>query len=96
MAERRYSNRTINSIVAHLDGVTDAVHHRGTIIAARAETFLDMHRDSGHAEIDLTRHQVDTLVSLVDEAALSIEFGHIHNKTGRYVHGLYIVTRAAH
>ncbi|GAB3912689.1 DUF5403 family protein [Kibdelosporangium lantanae] len=93
---RRYSKRAINDIVAHLDGVVDAVHHRGTLIGALADTLLEMHRDTGHAEIDVTRHRVDTLVSLVDDAALSIEFGHFHNKTGRYVHGLYIITRASH
>lgn len=96
MMARRYSKRAINDIVAHLGGVIDAVHHRGTLIAATADMLLEMHRDTGDASIDIERHKVDTLVSLVDEAALSIEFGHFHNFTGRYVHGLYIITRATH
>jgi thymidylate synthase (FAD) len=55
--------------------------------------FLSLRMDS-HAQIEIRRYRVDTLVSLVDEAALSIEYGHFHNKTGRWVEGLYIITRA--
>ena len=91
---RRRSARAINYIFSHLDGLPDAVHHRGELIAVRAEVQLQAHRDSGHAQIEIRRYRVDTLVSLVDEAALSIEYGHFHNKTGRWVEGLYIITRA--
>lgn len=92
---RRRSAQSINDIVAHLNGVTDAVHHTATQIGIQAEAKLELHRDTGRAEIVVSRGDVDSFVSLVDEAAAAIEFGHWHNKSGRWVDGLYIIRGAA-
>lgn len=88
-------DKAINIIVSGLDGVRDATFRTAKVIGHRAETRLLAHRDTGAAEIDVTRGDVDAFVSLVDEAALSIEFGHIHNRSGEFIPGLYIVLGAA-
>ncbi|WP_372440294.1 DUF5403 family protein [Actinokineospora baliensis] len=94
---RRYSARYINDVVAHLAGVVDSVHDTATRIGIEAESRLDRHRYRGEARIEVERGgKTDSFVSLVDPAARSIEFGHRHNFTGRWVPGLYIVTGAAH
>ncbi|GAB3475286.1 DUF5403 family protein [Amycolatopsis cihanbeyliensis] len=80
---------------AHLDGVVAAVREQAQKVGRNAEIRLTAHRDEGHAEITVTYGQVDSFVNLDDLAALSIEFGHVHNVTGRYVAGLYIITGAA-
>lgn len=87
--------KSMNKIVSHLEGVGLAVHETAREIGGKAESRLATHRDTGAAEIEVERGDVDSYVSLVDEAAVSIEFGHKNAQTGRYVHGLYIVTGAA-
>ncbi|WP_433038639.1 DUF5403 family protein [Actinomycetospora sp. CA-053990] len=82
-------------IVAHLPGVIRSVRGEAEEIGARAGAQLSQHRATGNAEIEVSSGRVDSFVSLVDPAALSIEFGAFNERAERYVPGLYIVTRAA-
>lgn len=83
-----------DDIVAHLPGVRDAVRHQAEDIADRARTTLARHRDTGTAEIEVTHGATDAHVSLVDDAALSIEYGHF-TPDGTPVPGLRILRDAA-
>lgn len=87
--------RGTNGVVAHLRGVKGAVGDAADPIEARARANLAAHFYTGAAEIERTRQDTDVLISLVDPAALSIEFGHTDRRTGRPVEGLYIITSAA-
>ncbi|MGH3760254.1 DUF5403 family protein [Actinophytocola sp.] len=93
-------DRNVADIVAHLPGVRDAVGEAADEIAARARANLAQHRDSGDATIEVIRGRTDAHVSLVDEAALSIEYGHFtdNGETDAqvtYVPGLRILRDAA-
>ena len=68
-------NKSCNRIVAHLPGVVGAVGDRADTLAARARGILGSHRETGRANIVVTRGQVDSFVSLEDPAAAAIEFG---------------------
>lgn len=90
--------KSMNTKVSHLEGVIGAVYKEALEIAGRAEANLATHRylkDTSKAEIEVDRGDVDTLVSLVDPGAKSIEFGHRHWRSKKPVRGLYIVTGAA-
>lgn len=100
MAVRLKSNRAINKIVSHEVGVRDAVHQEAVSIAGRAERNLAPHHKTGRAHIEVGQGKVDSFVSLVDPAAISIEFGHFMDNGEieaeiTYVPGLYVLTRAA-
>ena len=93
-------DRNVNAIVAHLPSVRAAVRAAAREIGARAEGNLAQHRHSGDAEIEVTYGRTDGHVSLVDEAAMSIEFGHFTDNgetdaTVTYVPGLRILRDAA-
>jgi uncharacterized protein DUF5403 len=81
-------------IVAHLPGVPAAVRDAADEIATRARSALAQHRDSGDAGIEVARGATDSHVSLVDEAALSIEYGHV-TPDGTPVRGLRVLRDAA-
>ena len=94
------NHRGVNAYIAHLEGVVGAVYAEGGNIKGKAESLLASHRDTGAAHIELDRDDIDTLVSLVDEAALSIEYGREAgtDRTGRpkgAMAGLHILGRAA-
>jgi hypothetical protein len=92
---RLISQKAMNHTISHLGGVKLSIRGTAQKIGGKAETRLAAHRDEGHAEISITYGDTDSFVNLDDEAALSIEFGHTHNFTGKHVEGLYIVTGAA-
>lgn len=85
--------------VARLPEVRAAVLDLAHTISARAETLLSQHNRTGRARIEVTRGGTDAFVSLVDSAALSIEYGHFTRRGTdahvTYVPGLFIITRAA-
>lgn len=86
--------------LARMPGVKAAVRATANRIAADARAELAAHRAEGQARIEVTRGRTDVVVSLVDVAALSIEYGReaFTNRAGRRVgpmQGLYIMTRAA-
>ena len=93
----------MNSLLAKDQKVQAAVRNAAQKIFRRASAYLAMHRDTGAASVELERRKnlkyghIDWFVSLVDEAALSIEFGHYKKLAGgkyRRVNGLYIITQA--
>lgn len=86
--------------VAHMRGVKAAVHKHGRGVEARAKALLAAHRSEGVAKIKGETQNTDYLVSLVDDAALSIEYGRegFTREDGVYVGpmvGLRILGRAA-
>lgn len=83
-----------DEIIAYLPGVRDAVHAAAEEIAGRARATLARHRDSGDAHIEVTHGATDAHVSLVDEAALSIEYDHF-TPDGTPVPGLRVLRDAA-
>lgn len=88
----------VAAIVAHMPHVRGAVRAEARAIAARARSLLAAHTKTGTAEIEISYGTTDAFVSLVDKAALSIEYGHfVTSRDGSttYVEGLYIITRAA-
>ncbi len=68
--------KEMNKKISHLEGVRNAVHAHGKEIGAIADGRLAPHRRTGQAHIEVSQGSTDTIVSLVDPAALSIEFGH--------------------
>ena len=87
----------MNIVISGLEGVQLAVNREAKQIGARASAILEGHRHPGddtHAEIEVERGDVDSYASLVDPAAMSIEYGHRDAKTGRPVQGLHILRRA--
>lgn len=90
------SERSINRIVARQCG--GATKAKADELGGRAEGILAAHRDTGEAKVEVTGGRVDAFVWLVDEAALSIEYGRQAFTTddGRRVgamQGLYILHR---
>lgn len=69
-------------------------------ILMKAEALLAMHRDTGSHEIEYERKKnvdyghIDHYVTMKGPAAVSVEFGHV-KENGRWVQGLYIITRAS-
>lgn len=99
MAVHMNSWTAVNTTVARLPGVINAVHDAAVDIAAKAEVRLAAHRFPGDATmsfIDISRGTVDSFVNLEDTGtgALGIEFGY-RAENGRIVHGLHIITGAA-
>lgn len=100
MTVRLISDRAMNTVISHEDGVKAAVQAEAEDIAREAKGNLARHRDTGNASISVTDGDVDAFVNLDDPAALSIEFGHFvkgkyERDTPKYVPGLYILTGAA-
>ncbi len=92
-------NRGTDKWLAHQRFVTAEVASKADEIGDRAKSRLAPHRGTGTAEVVVTHGRVDSLVELVDPAALSIEFGRgsFTTKSGRTVgpmQGLHIVTGA--
>ena len=93
-------HRGVNAYIAHLDGVVGSVQAEGGVIAGKAKANLAAHRDTGAAHIELDREDTDAIISLVDEAAITIEYGReegvdsIGRKQGA-MQGLHILGRAA-
>ena len=89
------SEEKMNKKISHLPGVRAAVFGVAKEIGQIAEARLAPHRKTGAAHIEVSRVTVDSFASLVDEAALSIEFGHFLGReelgTGRrFIPGLHL------
>lgn len=87
--------RKMNHKISHIKGVKRAVRRTGNEIGSVASARLAGHRDTGAAKIEVSMGDTDAIVSLVDEAALSIEFGHYLGSeelgsTRRFVRGLHL------
>lgn len=99
------SDEAMNHVISKLEVVNKAVWEATEKIAGKAQNNLastPKHR-TGEAKIETEfTGGTDGLVSLVDAAAPSIEWGHWFTGFGpghpmfpKYVAGLYIITRAA-
>lgn len=101
MSVKLIGEKAMNRVVSHLEGVHHAVGDAARRVEVQAERRLAMHHDTGAAHITRTEGDVDWFVNLVDEAALSIEFGHwVEGKYKdedhpQYVPGLYILSTAS-
>lgn len=87
--------RAFNKKISHLPGVKSSVRGEAKIIGEIASARLAPHRKTGAAHIDVSHGTVDAYVSLVDEAALSIEFGHYMGRQElgtkrRFIRGLHL------
>lgn len=81
-------------IVARLPGIRAAVRAHAAEIGNKARAKLAAHEQTGDAGIEVTRGRVDAHVSLVDEAAAAIEYGHT-TPDGTQVRGLRVLRDAA-
>lgn len=101
MSVRLIGEKAMNRVVSHLEGVHSEVGDAARRVEKNAERRLAMHHDTGAAHITRTEGDVDWFVNLVDDAALSIEFGHwVEGKYKdkdhpQYVPGLYILSTGA-
>lgn len=91
---------TIDKVVSEEKGVVAEVREEARSVSTRAKALLNAHRAEGEARITLSHHGQDSLVSLVDKAALSIEFGRSEytrsdGTTVGAMEGLYIMHQAA-
>ncbi len=82
-----------NRIVAKLPAVKKAVRAQADSVAARAKSNLAGHRSTGAAKVTVTQGRVDSFVNLEDDAAISIEHGHVADD-GTAVQGIYALHRA--
>jgi hypothetical protein len=64
------------------------------VIGLRAEGLFAAHDRPGGHHIEVTHDKVDSFVSLVGPAPLSVEYGH-SAADGSHVEGLHILSRAA-
>lgn len=90
----------LDRMVAHMPGVRNEVSAEAQQVATRARALLAAHRHDGDSKIEVRRAGgSDSIVSLVDPAAVSIEYGRgEYTRDGQVIgatRGLYIMTRAA-
>lgn len=86
MATIYYSRKGLNLLIAHMDGVRDAVHDKAKEGGDRARANLGEARASTHwhkihgpdhlTKVDVSRGEVDSFFSLEAPNAMAIEFGH--------------------
>jgi hypothetical protein len=89
------NEKKMNKEISHLPGVVQSVRAVANELAGIANGRLAPHRRTGQAHIEVSHGKVDAYVSLVDPAALSIEFGHYYGRqelgTRRtFVRGLHL------
>lgn len=93
-------SRDISKHLAQDGDVQQTLRAAALRILKRAEALLAMHRDTGAHEVKYERLKnvefghIDHYVVLDGPAPVSVEFGHVA-KNGRWVQGLYIITRAS-
>ena len=90
----------ISKVVAKMDPVQDALKAKAERVAAAGKMLLQQHRQTGAHEVKYIGHNslveyghIDHYAIMTGPAPISVEYGH-RAKNGRWVHGLYIMTRA--
>lgn len=73
----------LNKLIARMPGVKSRVRAQGEVIYAQASAILAAHRAEYQAELRIYTGRTDTVVELIDPAALSIEFGHYAGPRGQ-------------
>jgi hypothetical protein len=84
-----------------MDGkVQKALRDRGKKMARVGKSLLASHRRTGSHDVKYEGHRsttqyghIDHYVIMDGRAPISVEFGH-HTRNGKWVQGLYILTRA--
>lgn len=98
--EQMMRQRQLNKVLSVDGKVKNAVRQHANKAGRRARQVLAAHRETGAAKIEVEQlpknkyGHIDWLVSLVDPAAMSIEFGHM-SRSGNYVPGIYAISRGA-
>jgi hypothetical protein len=87
-------NLTVDRLIAHMPEVILEVRKAADEIGLRAEGLFAAHDRPGGHSIEVTHEKVDSLISLVGPAPLSVEYGHAA-ADGSHVEGLHILSRAA-
>lgn len=96
MTVRMLPDKEINKILYSLPVVRQEVRGVAEEIKREAQQRLAMHRDRGHAKVVIEQAEKAAFyVEMIDEAAVSIEFGATNVRAGRFVPGLYIIHSAA-
>lgn len=76
----------LNYVLSHHEDVRNWIEREGTFRAMAASRQLAMHRDEGHARVEVEAGAVDYTVWLVDDsdepAALAIEYGSAGGRGG--------------
>jgi len=93
--------RDMSKHLAQDDSVQDALKSHAKKVMHVAEALLAAHRKTGSHSIKYEGHRsttpfghIDHYVIMEGPAPISVEFGH-RAENGRWVHGLYIMTRAS-
>lgn len=86
--------------LARFDDVQRGVALRADLIKVRADGLLAQHRRTGDITVDVDHSGVDSVVSMTSTSegktpAIALETGHVDARTGNWVEGKYILTRAA-
>lgn len=94
------TSREISKVISKMDPVQDALESHAKKVASVARALLAPHRRTGAHGVDYIGHEkaikfghIDHYVIMSGPAPISVEFGH-RAENGRWVHGLYIMTRA--
>lgn len=95
-----WTTRDFSKNMAKMDKVQDALADHAKKVQRAAEALLAVHRDTGAHKVDYVGNSsvyeyghIDHYVELTGPAPISVEFGH-RTKNGKWVQGLYIMTRA--
>lgn len=86
--------KEVNKIVSNLPGVREAVAETTREVGARASANLASRRDDGVHSIDVDTSGVDGFVTLSGRGALSLELGHHHKTSKKWVEGTRILRDA--
>lgn len=94
------SQRDLSKHLAQDGRVQRALREHAKKVTRVAKALLAAHRDTGAHEVVYEGHSsteafghIDHYVVMKGPAPISVEFGH-RKKNGKWVHGLYIMTRA--
>lgn len=95
-----WTNQDFRKNMAKMDKVQRALKARAKKIERAGKALMAAHRDTGAHQVNYVGHtsteeygHIDHYVELTGPAPISVEFGH-RTKNGKWVHGLYIMTRA--
>lgn len=95
-----WTSRDFSKNLAKVDVVQDKLESHAKELARVATADLATHRDTGAHQVSYVGHRsdmefghIDHYVVLDGPAPISVEFGH-RTTNGKWVSGLYILTRA--
>lgn len=94
------SEDKMNKRLSQMRPVQNALRAHAKKVAAAGEALLAAHRKTGAHKVEYQGHDstveyghIDHYVVLTGPAPISVEFGH-RAENGKWVQGLYIMTRA--